>query len=166
MLDREAVEQGARELARSTSQIHGVSNLDVLDEFDQVEERFRSLGFELLVLGGIPGGGHGRSFLCRRRRRGHARRMPDSAGEIGTGRCRRLSGPLRALERALKLWSTWSNCHRLRQQMNLVSLGRTHLVVPQLAFGALPIQRLGMEDASRLLRTAFAAGGLCPIIHI
>jgi aryl-alcohol dehydrogenase-like predicted oxidoreductase len=42
--------------------------------------------------------------------------------------------------------------------MNLVSLGRTHLVVPQLAFGALPIQRLGMQDASRLLRTAFAAG--------
>jgi len=42
--------------------------------------------------------------------------------------------------------------------MNLVSLGRTHLVVPQLAFGALPIQRAGVQDAIRLLRTAFAAG--------
>ena len=42
--------------------------------------------------------------------------------------------------------------------MNLVSLGRTQLVVPQLAFGALPIQRASMQDASSLLRAAFAAG--------
>ena len=42
--------------------------------------------------------------------------------------------------------------------MNLVSLGRTQLVVPQLAFGALPIQRSNMPEATRLLRTAFAAG--------
>jgi len=42
--------------------------------------------------------------------------------------------------------------------MNLVSLGRTQLVVPQLGFGALPVQRASMADAGRLLRSAFAAG--------
>jgi len=42
--------------------------------------------------------------------------------------------------------------------MKLVSLGRTHLLVPQLAFGALPIQRASMHDAIRLLRTAYESG--------
>ncbi len=42
--------------------------------------------------------------------------------------------------------------------MKLVSLGRTQLVVPQLAFGALPIQRVNMPDAVRLIRKAFDSG--------
>jgi aryl-alcohol dehydrogenase-like predicted oxidoreductase len=42
--------------------------------------------------------------------------------------------------------------------MNLVSLGRTQLVVPQLAFGALPIQRVAVPDAVRLVRKAFDSG--------
>jgi uncharacterized protein len=43
-------------------------------------------------------------------------------------------------------------------QMKSVVLGRTHLVVPQLAFGALPIQRASMQDAVRLIRKAFESG--------
>ncbi len=42
--------------------------------------------------------------------------------------------------------------------MKLVSLGRTQLVVPQLAFGALPIQRTSVQDAVRLIRKAFDSG--------
>ena len=55
------------------------------------------------------------------------------------------------------------NCHQdsasdLTKRMKLVSLGRTQLIVPQLAFGALPIQRVDVPDAVRLLRKAFNAG--------
>lgn len=42
--------------------------------------------------------------------------------------------------------------------MKQVSLGRTQLVVPQLAFGALPIQRLTVPEAVRLVRRAFDEG--------
>lgn len=42
--------------------------------------------------------------------------------------------------------------------MKLIKLGRTELVVPQLAFGALPIQRRDMADAVRILRKAYHGG--------
>ena len=42
--------------------------------------------------------------------------------------------------------------------MKTVTLGRTGLVVPQLSFGALPIQRVPQADAVRLIRRAMAAG--------
>ena len=50
------------------------------------------------------------------------------------------------------------NYLRLQPPMHLISLGRTQLVVPQLGFGALPIQRVDLPEATRLLRAAFAAG--------
>jgi aryl-alcohol dehydrogenase-like predicted oxidoreductase len=40
----------------------------------------------------------------------------------------------------------------------VVRLGRTNLVVPQLGFGALPIQRTATGEAVRILRRAFEAG--------
>jgi aryl-alcohol dehydrogenase-like predicted oxidoreductase len=50
----------------------------------------------------------------------------------------------------------------MRQQeyalMETVRLGRTGLVVNKIGFGALPVQRLGMEEAKRLLRRAVDAG--------
>ncbi|HEY5957200.1 MAG TPA: aldo/keto reductase, partial [Polyangiaceae bacterium] len=42
--------------------------------------------------------------------------------------------------------------------MKLVVLGRTRLSVPQLAFGALPVQRASSEDGVRLIRKAFDSG--------
>ncbi len=42
--------------------------------------------------------------------------------------------------------------------MNYVSLGRTRILVPQLAFGALPLQRVPAPEAIKLLRRAFDAG--------
>lgn len=42
--------------------------------------------------------------------------------------------------------------------MKEVQLGRTGLVVPQLGFGALPVQRVDMPNATRLIRHAFDAG--------
>ncbi|MGA2449327.1 MAG: aldo/keto reductase [Polyangiaceae bacterium] len=42
--------------------------------------------------------------------------------------------------------------------MKTVVLGRTGLAVPQLGFGALPIQRIPAPDAVRLIRRAVAAG--------
>ncbi|MGC4070631.1 MAG: aldo/keto reductase [Polyangiaceae bacterium] len=42
--------------------------------------------------------------------------------------------------------------------MKLVRLGRSELVVPQLGFGALPIQRVTSEAAERILRGAFDHG--------
>ncbi len=42
--------------------------------------------------------------------------------------------------------------------MKLISLGRTGIVTPQNAFGALPIQRISREDAVKILRRAYAGG--------
>lgn len=42
--------------------------------------------------------------------------------------------------------------------MKTLRLGRTNLIVPQLAFGALPIQRTPQPEAGRILRKAFDAG--------
>ena len=42
--------------------------------------------------------------------------------------------------------------------MQKLRLGRTELTVGRTAFGALPIQRLGADDAVRLLRQAFEGG--------
>lgn len=44
------------------------------------------------------------------------------------------------------------------QSRKMVTLGRTGIVVPQLAFGALPIQRTTVAGAVRILRKAFDAG--------
>jgi aryl-alcohol dehydrogenase-like predicted oxidoreductase len=40
----------------------------------------------------------------------------------------------------------------------VVRLGKTNLIVPQLGFGALPIQRTSPDEAVRILRRAFEAG--------
>lgn len=40
----------------------------------------------------------------------------------------------------------------------VVRLGRTNLVMPQLGFGALPVQRTATDEAVRILRRAFEAG--------
>ena len=42
--------------------------------------------------------------------------------------------------------------------MKSVKLGRTELVVPQLGFGSLPIQRASLTDAVRILRKAYHGG--------
>lgn len=42
--------------------------------------------------------------------------------------------------------------------MQTIRLGRTNLQVARLGFGALPIQRLTLEEAGRILRRAFDAG--------
>ena len=42
--------------------------------------------------------------------------------------------------------------------METIRLGRTNLIVSKNGFGALPVQRVGMEDACRLLRKAFDNG--------
>ena len=42
--------------------------------------------------------------------------------------------------------------------MDTIRLGRTNLIVSKNGFGALPVQRVGMEDACRLLRKAFENG--------
>ena len=42
--------------------------------------------------------------------------------------------------------------------MQTVRLGKTELVVSKNGFGALPIQRVGMEDATRILRLAYEGG--------
>lgn len=42
--------------------------------------------------------------------------------------------------------------------MELTRLGRTDLMVTRTAFGVLPLQRVDMEEASRILRRAFDAG--------
>ncbi len=42
--------------------------------------------------------------------------------------------------------------------METIRLGRTGLEVSKNGFGALPIQRIGMEDACRILRRAYAGG--------
>ena len=42
--------------------------------------------------------------------------------------------------------------------MKMVRLGRTGIEVPQTAFGALPIQRLGKTEAAELLQKAYAGG--------
>ena len=36
--------------------------------------------------------------------------------------------------------------------MDMVTLGKTGITVPKNGFGALPVQRVGMEDAVKLLR--------------
>lgn len=42
--------------------------------------------------------------------------------------------------------------------MRQITLGSTGITVPQNAFGALPIQRVGMEMAVKLLRRAYEGG--------
>lgn len=42
--------------------------------------------------------------------------------------------------------------------MKNVTLGRTGIVVPQNGFGALPVQRVSIEDAVRILRKAYKGG--------
>ena len=42
--------------------------------------------------------------------------------------------------------------------MHTVTLGRTGITVNKNGFGALPIQRISLEDAGKLLRRAFDAG--------
>ena len=42
--------------------------------------------------------------------------------------------------------------------MKQVTLGRTGITVPQNGFGALPIQRVSIEDAARILRKAYDGG--------
>lgn len=42
--------------------------------------------------------------------------------------------------------------------METIRLGRTNLVVSKNGFGALPVQRVGMEEAGRLLRKAYEGG--------
>ena len=42
--------------------------------------------------------------------------------------------------------------------MKQVTLGKIGITVPQNAFGALPVQRVGMEDAVKILRRAYEGG--------
>lgn len=42
--------------------------------------------------------------------------------------------------------------------MQTVTLGTTGIVTPKNAFGALPVQRVGMPDAKKLLRLAYDEG--------
>ena len=42
--------------------------------------------------------------------------------------------------------------------MDTIRLGRTNLIVSKNGFGALPVQRVGMEDACHLLRKAYENG--------
>lgn len=42
--------------------------------------------------------------------------------------------------------------------MKQVTLGKTGITVPQNAFGALPVQRVGMDEAVRILRRAYEGG--------
>ena len=42
--------------------------------------------------------------------------------------------------------------------VNMITLGRTGITVPQNAFGALPIQRVDVDTAVRLLRRAYDGG--------
>ena len=42
--------------------------------------------------------------------------------------------------------------------MDMVTLGKTDITVPKNGFGALPVQRVGMEDAVKLLRGAYEGG--------
>ncbi|MBO5778245.1 MAG: aldo/keto reductase [Clostridia bacterium] len=42
--------------------------------------------------------------------------------------------------------------------MDTIRLGRTNLVVSKNGFGALPVQRVGMEDACKILRKAYEGG--------
>ena len=42
--------------------------------------------------------------------------------------------------------------------MKNITLGRTGITVPQNGFGALPIQRIPLEDAVRILRKAYDGG--------
>ena len=43
-------------------------------------------------------------------------------------------------------------------KMKQVTLGTTGITVPQNAFGALPVQRVDMENAVKILRRAFEGG--------
>ena len=42
--------------------------------------------------------------------------------------------------------------------MKRITLGSTGITVPQNAFGALPIQRVSMDEAVRILRRAYEGG--------
>ena len=50
------------------------------------------------------------------------------------------------------------NTYYKEERMKEITLGRTGIKVVQNGFGALPIQRVGMEDAVRLLRRAYDGG--------
>lgn len=50
----------------------------------------------------------------------------------------------------------WRNGERII--MDVVTLGRTGITVSKNGFGALPIQRIGKEDAARLLQKAYQSG--------
>ena len=42
--------------------------------------------------------------------------------------------------------------------MRMIALGKTGIITPQNAFGALPVQRRDRETAVRILRTAYEGG--------
>ena len=42
--------------------------------------------------------------------------------------------------------------------MEMIRLGRTELLVTKNGFGALPVQRVGMDEACRILRKAYDGG--------
>lgn len=44
--------------------------------------------------------------------------------------------------------------------MDKIRLGRTELMVTACSFGALPVQRRGVEDAVKLLRKAYDAASI------
>ena len=46
-----------------------------------------------------------------------------------------------------------SNCRRMK--METVRLGRTNIVVNRNGFGALPVQRVNMEEAKVILKKAY-----------
>ena len=42
--------------------------------------------------------------------------------------------------------------------MDRVTLGKTGITVPKNGFGALPVQRVGMDEAVKLLQNAYGGG--------
>ena len=42
--------------------------------------------------------------------------------------------------------------------MEMVRLGKTEITVPKNGFGALPVQRVSLEDGVKLLRNAYDGG--------
>ena len=42
--------------------------------------------------------------------------------------------------------------------MEMIRLGKTELYVTKNGFGALPVQRVGMEEAAQILRRAYEGG--------
>ena len=50
--------------------------------------------------------------------------------------------------------------------MEMVTLGKTGITVNKNGFGALPIQRISIDDAVALARRAYEAGMTLSLIHI